>query len=135
MSQLKIPADIFKQMLDQANAEVPIEACGILAGKNNVVEKYYEMENLDKSPVHFTMEPKEQFAVIKNLRASGLEMLAICHSHPATPARLSEEDKRLALTPGTAYAILSLQDADNPVIKSFKVDNGNVIEVPVEITE
>ena len=34
MPKLKIPGNIFEQMVEQAKAEAPIEACGILAGKN-----------------------------------------------------------------------------------------------------
>jgi proteasome lid subunit RPN8/RPN11 len=53
-------------------------------------------------------------------------MLAIYHSHPESPARPSEEDIRLALTPGVSYLIVSLEDAQQPVVKSFKIDQGTV---------
>ena len=96
--------------LEQAKAETPIEACGILAGINSRVERLYKMTNADVSSDHFTMKPKEQFAVVKDIRTSGLEMLAIYHSHLKTPARPSAEDIRLALTPGVIYIIVSLQD-------------------------
>ena len=135
MVQLEIPADIFEQMVAQAKAEAPIEACGILAGKGNKVEKLYEMTNVDASSDHFMMEPKEQFAVIKDIRSAALEMLAIYHSHPATPARPSAEDLRLSLTPDVTYVILSLQDTNPPTIKGFLIEDGNVTETPVEILE
>ena len=133
MAQLKIPADIFRQMVAQAKAQVPVEACGILAGRGDRVEKLYEMTNVDNSSDHFMMEPKEQFAVVKDIRSAGLGMLAIYHSHPATPARLSAEDIRLSLTPDVTYVIVSLQDSNRPVVKGFLIENGNVTEVPVEI--
>lgn len=133
--KLDIPKKIFQQMLEQAKAEVPIEACGILAGTDGKVEKLYKMTNVDKSSDHFAMEPKEQFAVVKNVRAVGLEMLAIYHSHPETPAMLSEEDVRLALTPDVVYVIVSLQDSDCPAVKGFIIEDGNVTEVPVRIVE
>ena len=121
-------------MLAQAKAEIPIEACGILAGKNGTVEKFYKMTNADKSNVHFTMTPEEQFKVIKDIRAAELEMLAIYHSHPESPARPSAEDIRMALTPETIYVILSLQQA-KPVVKGFIRDNGNVTGVSIKIRE
>jgi len=120
-------------MLEQAKAEAPIEACGILAGTDGKVEKLYKMTNANGSSDHFMMEPKEQFAVVKNIRASALEMLAIYHSHPATPARPSVEDIRLALTPGVTYVIVSLQDVKRPDAKGFLIQNGDVREVPVRI--
>jgi proteasome lid subunit RPN8/RPN11 len=60
-------------------------------------------------------------------------MLAVHHSHPASPARPSVEDIRLALTPDVLYTILSLQDADSPVLKAFFVDDGVVKEHPLVI--
>jgi proteasome lid subunit RPN8/RPN11 len=71
------------------------------------------------------MEPKEQFAVIKDLRAKGKEMLVIYHSHPETPARPSEEDIRLALTPGVSYLIVSLAGAA-PEVKSYRIEKDRV---------
>ena len=77
--------------------------------------------------------PGEQFKVVKTLRAAGQRMLAVHHSHPASPARPSAEDIRLALTPDVLYTILSLQDADSPVLKAFSVDDGVVKEHPLVI--
>ena len=120
-------------MVAQAKAEAPIETCGIMAGKDGVVQKLYKMVNLDQSNDHFTMEPAEQFKVIKAIRAEGYRIQAIYHSHPESPARPSAEDIRLSLTPGVIYVIVSLQDADNAIVKGFLVENGNTTEVPVTI--
>jgi proteasome lid subunit RPN8/RPN11 len=122
-------------MLIQAEAETPIEACGILAGSDSKVEKLYKMTNADKSSDHFMMEPVEQFKVSKDIRSAGLKMLAIYHSHPATLARPSQEDIRLSLTPDVTYVIVSLQDSSCPVVKGFLIENGNVTEVPVKIID
>ena len=135
MTELEIPVFIFDQMVAQARAAVPIESCGILAGNNNRIERLYEMTNIDNSPTHFTMDPVEQFAVVKKMRSAGLKMLAIYHSHPLTPARLSEEDMRLALTPDVAYLVLSLKDAENPCAKVFVVDREQTSEVPLTIVK
>jgi proteasome lid subunit RPN8/RPN11 len=132
---LEIPMGIFKKMVEQAEAEAPIEACGIFAGNDGKVEKLYKMTNVDNSNNHFMMEPKEQFAVVKDIRSSGLGMLAIYHSHPETPARPSVEDIRLALTPDVTYVIVSLQDSSCPAVKGFTIKNGNVTEVPVKILQ
>ena len=133
MSQLQIPKNIFEQMLQQAKEEAPIEACGVLAGKDGTIEKIYKMTNIDHSTTHFMLAPKEQFDVIKDIRAADIEMLAIYHSHPETPARPSAEDIRLALMPDVTYVIVSLQDPEAAVVKGFLIKDGNVTEVPVEI--
>jgi proteasome lid subunit RPN8/RPN11 len=122
-------------MVEQAKAEAPIETCGILAGSGDRVEKLYQMKNSDQSSDHFMMEPEQQFAVVKDIRSSSLEMLAIYHSHPTTPARPSAEDIRLALTPDVIYVIVSLQDAQTPVVKGFLIEEHNVTSVNVDIVE
>lgn len=135
MFNLEIPNIIFERMIAQVKTEAPIEACGILAGNDNRVEKLYKMTNTDKRSDHFMMEPTEQFKVVKDIRSAGLEMLAIYHSHPETPARPSAEDNRLALTPDVTYIIVSLQNGDHPAVKGFLMENGSVTEVPVRIME
>ncbi|MHC4693056.1 MAG: M67 family metallopeptidase [Planctomycetota bacterium] len=135
MFNLEIPNIIFEQMIAQIKAEAPIEACGILAGSDNRVEKLYKMTNAEKLSDHFMMEPTEQFKVVKDIRGSGLEMLAIYHSHPQTPARPSSEDNRLALTPNVTHIIVSLQNGDHPIVKGFLMENGSLTEVPVQIVE
>jgi len=135
MKRLEIPTEIFQQMLAQARAHAPIEACGILAGRNGIVEKYYKMTNIDNSSTHFMMEPKEQFAAVKDIRSAGLEMLAIYHSHPETPARPSAEDVKLAFTPNVIYVIVSLQSTNGSAIKGFHISGTDVTEVPIKILE
>ena len=81
------------------------------------------------------MAPEEQFAVIKDMRSKGLEMLAIYHSHPASPARPSPEDIRLAFTPGVIYVIVSLQDSSEPQIRGFTIDGEDVSESAVAVIE
>ena len=123
---IKIPQAIHDDMISHAKEGYPLEVCGILGGTGESVSAIYRMTNTDASNEHFMMEPREQFAVIKDLRAKGLAMLAVYHSHPETPARPSEEDIRLALTPDISYVIISLADAAVPDIKSYKIISGNV---------
>lgn len=124
---IAMPRSIFAALSDHARAGFPLEICGILGGQDGTVSEHYPMTNTDQSREHFTMDPKEQFAVVKDLRAKGKSVLAIYHSHPDTPARLSQEDLRLALTPGVSYIIVSLA-AGEPVVKSFRVEGGAATE-------
>ncbi len=130
---IRIPRTIHDNMIAHAMEGFPLEVCGILGGTGESVTAIYRMANTDASNEHFMMDPKEQFAVIKELRAKGLVMLAIYHSHPETPARPSEEDIKLALTPDVSYMIISLADADIPVIKSYKISTGNVQVETIEV--
>jgi len=129
--KLPIPRDVYDAMVTAARAVAPIEACGLLGGVDDAVEQFYELVNTDAAAEHYNMAPEEQFAVVKDMRSRGLRMLAIWHSHPVTPARMSEEDLRMAYTPNVVYVIVSLADPENPDIKGFTVADG--VPTPVEI--
>ncbi len=130
---IRLPKGIVDEIAAQANAEAPNEACGYLAGTDGTVRQRYPMTNVDASPDHFALDPKEQFAVLKRAREAGLTLLAVYHSHPETPARMSDEDIRLANDPNTIYLIHSLLDGGT---KGFTVDRDKtVMEVPVEVFE
>lgn len=131
---IRIPQAIHDDLIVHAREGFPLEVCGILGGTVGGVSAIYRMTNTDASNEHFMMDPKEQFAVVKDLRSKGLTMLAVYHSHPETPARPSEEDIHLALTPGVSHVIISLADPQQPVVKSFKIDQGKVDPEPVEIS-
>jgi len=134
MKSLEIPKRIHAKLMEHVLRAAPLEACGILSGRDSQVQRYYEMTNGDRSRDHYSMVPQEQFKVIKAIRAAQQEMLAICHSHPGTPARPSQEDLRLALTPDVVYVIVSLLEPETPVVKGFLIENAIVTEVPIVMT-
>ena len=113
--------------------EAPNEACGVLAGTSQRVEKVYEMINTDKSSRTFFMEPKKQLKVMKEIRNSGLEMVGVYHSHLETEAYPSARDVELAYYPEASYVIISIKDKDNPNIRSFKITDGNIKEEELKI--
>jgi len=125
MSKLRIPSAILSQITAHARKELPNECCGYLAAKDGVITSCYEMYNVDQSPEHFSLDPKEQFAVIKQIRERGEQLTAVYHSHPETPARPSQEDIRLAYDPQLSYVICSMENGSGD-IKSFKIQNGSV---------
>jgi proteasome lid subunit RPN8/RPN11 len=129
---LKIPKDIHNELISHAREGFPLETCGILGGADESVSMFYPMTNTDASNEHFMMDPKEQFAVVKDLRARGITMQAIYHSHPESPARPSEEDIRLALTPDVSYVIISLA-SEQPEIKSYRIEGTAVTPENIEI--
>lgn len=127
----------YNQILKHAIEGLPNEACGLLGGRINedikIIDKIYLMENTDKSPEHFSMNPKEQFSAIKDMRNGGLIMIGNFHSHPESPSRPSKEDKRLAFDKDLSYFILSLMDKNKPVLKSFKITGDLVSEEEIKI--
>ncbi len=113
-------------ILNHARSVVPEEACGLIAGKiedgNKIIEKVYILTNIDHSNEHFTLNPKEQLAAVKDMRAAGFVPLGNWHSHPESPSRPSDEDKRLAYDSKASYMILSLMEPEKPVLNSFHIE-------------
>ena len=126
---LTIDNPVYEQMLQAARARAPIEACGLCGGRDGRVSRFIELTHADATAEHFRMLPAEQFAAVRSLRADGLRLLAVWHSHPATPARLSREDLRLAYTPDVVYLILSLAQPLQPDLKGFRVTAGEGVAV------
>ena len=90
----------YEKMLAHCKKGLPNEACGLIGGvvegEKQYVKKVYLLTNMDESNEHFSMDPKEQLAAVKDMRKNGYVPLGNFHSHPESPSRPSEEDKRLA---------------------------------------
>ena len=71
------------------------------------------------------MDAAEQFSAVKNIRTQGWKLLGNFHSHPNSPARPSEEYKRLVFDTNLSYLILSL--AAEPNLKSFTFDKEKIV--------
>lgn len=129
-----IPKAIYEQMMGHAKKGYPNEVCGILAGKNSKeASVFYPMRNADESSISYFMDPKEQLQVFKAMRAKGLEMNGIFHSHVASEAFPSQKDRRLAFYPEVSYLIASLSDLERPVLRSFEIKEEVVTEEDVQI--
>ncbi|MDD5465143.1 MAG: M67 family metallopeptidase [Candidatus Omnitrophica bacterium] len=131
---MKITRKVIKEIVEQAKKEAPLEACGYLGAKDGIITKIYALTNIDKSNEHFSFEPKEQFLAVKDARAQGLEICAVYHSHPASPARPSEEDIKLAYDPDKSYFIISLAGS-NEELRAFSIKSGVVTEINLEVID
>lgn len=130
---ISLSRELFQQIVKHCVKELPDEACGIMAGKNDTVEKVFEMINADKSPENFIMDPVEQLKVMKELRNIGLEMAGIYHSHVASEAYPSARDIELAFYPEARYCIVTLKDKDSPRMRAFRIKEGKITEEEVSI--
>ena len=123
---VKLSQTDYEKMVAHAESELPDEACGLIAGRiegdDKIIEKVYLLTNIDHSNEHFSLDPKEQLAAVKDMRANGLMPLGNWHSHPESPSRPSEEDKRLAYDSKASYMFLSLVEPEQPVLNSFHIE-------------
>lgn len=121
-----IPASVVAQIESVAKAGAPVEQCGLLVGRPETREivAHIGMVNVDQSEDHFTIDSREQFKATKSLRGSGTEVVGSWHSHPFSPARLSDEDMGFAQDDTALYAVLSLMDPDRPALNIWQVADG-----------
>lgn len=123
---LYLSQEDYQKILTHCRQGLPNESCGLIGGTKDgdkkEIKKVYLLTNLDQSNEHFSMDPKEQLAAVKDMRANGYVLLGNFHSHPESPSRPSEEDKRLAYDSRVNYLILSLMDQEHPVLNAFVID-------------
>jgi len=130
---VKIPKSLVAAMIAHAEETYPEECCGLLAGASGVPSHLYRAQNIHDTPkIFFEMAPKEQFWAFKNMRHNNLNLVAIYHSHPETPARPSQSDIRLAYDPEPYYLLVSLQQRDKPDVRAYRIVDGTVSEEVVE---
>ncbi|MHB0977533.1 MAG: M67 family metallopeptidase [Candidatus Aquicultorales bacterium] len=123
---------LYGEMVAECIAAAPREACGLLFGSDGFAEKAVALANVADDPERrYLIDPAEQFAAFKAMRAEGRELVGTYHSHPATEAYPSKTDKELAFYPESYYLILSL--ADGVRARAFSIVDGEVEELAVAI--
>jgi len=123
----------WQEMLLYVDSHIPLEACGLLAGTDNRVEKVIGIPNQAQSPVRFVMDPYEQLTAFDWIEANGLDVLGIFHSHPAGPETASATDIVEA-----AYEVVHViwsRIEDRWQARGFWIENGEASEVTLRIIE
>lgn len=131
---IEIPEKTIAEMIAHARQEAPLEACGILGGKSGRVLKLYPARNAARSPVSYRLFPEEQYRIFMDIEARAWELVGIYHSHPSTPAIPSFVDHREAHYPESSYVLISLQDPNDPQVRSFRIANGKSAEEDILVT-
>ena len=133
---LTLKKELLTKLIEQCQREFPNEACGILAGRNNTIEKVYPLTNISDSPkLCYAIDSKESLSLSKQLRNENLEMLAIYHSHIDVEAYPSKKDVELAFYPESSYIIISLSKQKNPSARSFRIVEGKISEEEFKIVD
>ena len=130
---LSLSKALYEEMIAHCKREYPKEACGILAGREGVVEQGYPMTNVEDSPIGYSMDSKEQLMVEKQMRSRNQQMVGIYHSHTASPAYPSSVDVSLAISPDISYVLVSLRDQARPEVKSYRIQDGVTIAEDLQV--
>ena len=121
-----VPGAVRALLAEHASAEEPNEACGLVAFREGVAERYVPGRNAAASPYRFELDidPETWF-----LEDDGYE-LAVFHSHVSSPPRPSRTDvENIGLWAGRPYLIYTLRTGE---LAAWRIDDGTI--EPLELT-
>jgi proteasome lid subunit RPN8/RPN11 len=120
-------------MLAHARREPSVECCGLLAGRDGAISRIFPASNAAENPVtSYEIAPKEIFERMREMRAEGIEMLGIYHSHPNGKNEPSPRDIGQAYYSETAYFIISPLNGDGKPVRAFSIRDGCVTELEIQ---
>ena len=118
-----------KKILSQySENQKPNEACAILFGKNNEVLDIFLTENIDDSPVNFTISNKQLIEGYKIAEDKKMDVIGIFHSHPNSDAFPSSTDRKFMQSNPVVWIIYS---GINKNFRAFILESDS-IEIQIE---
>src|SRR5438105_11409384 len=114
---VRIEQRYLDEMIRHAREDTPNECCGVLLGRDGRVARFRRCTNAEQSPYRYSVAPRELLDIDREARENTWDVLAIYHSHTHTEAYPSPTDVRLAAYPDAVYILVSLQDAEHPVVR------------------
>jgi proteasome lid subunit RPN8/RPN11 len=130
---LKLKPEHWQTMHRHVAAQAPIEACGLLAGKQDTVENVLMVVNADQSPVRFRMDAQEQYNAFMWMDANGLDLVGIFHSHPAGPDTVSPTD--IAEAAYDVVHIIWSRENRIWIARGFWIEKKQVTEVTLQVLD
>jgi [CysO sulfur-carrier protein]-S-L-cysteine hydrolase len=131
MHSIILTKEQLQQMIDHVDAHAPLEACGLLAGRDSKVEKIFLVQNQARSAVRFVMNPVEQLAAFAWIDSKGMDLLGIFHSHPTGPETVSATDIAEAAY-AVVHVILSHMDKSWHA-RGFWIEDNDYTEAALQI--
>jgi proteasome lid subunit RPN8/RPN11 len=134
MAEIRLAREVAAEVLNHALSNPHEECCGLLAGLNGAVARAFAARNAAKHPATaYEIAPKELFRIMREIRAGGLDLLGIYHSHPNGDNQPSARDVERAYYPDAAYFILSPRaDAPEP-IRAYSIRDGRWTKLEIKI--
>jgi proteasome lid subunit RPN8/RPN11 len=126
---------LFKEIVEHGLREFPNECCGLIAATpEGRPVRVFPAANIDASPNTYRLDSKDQLRISQEIDDGGLTTWGFYHSHTHSEAYPSQTDRDQAFYPQVRYAILSLEDRERPVLRSFFIQKDEVVEEELTIT-
>ena len=111
MQKIIITESQKKILSNHADNEKPNESCailfGMIDGQKTTVKEIFFTENIDKSPVNFTISNEQLIKCYKTAEEKKMEVVGIFHSHPISEAYPSDTDKKFMYSNPVVWVIYS----------------------------
>lgn len=138
VSGLTLPRSLAEALLAHSRADLPNEACGLLAGSLGAgrATTFHPARNAEASPRRYNVHPDDLVRITFAIEDAGEDLVAIFHSHTRSPAVPSATDRRAAMYPDPFYLLASLADPDAPperALRAWRIRGGRSFEVPLTI--
>ncbi len=131
-TMLRLPRDLYLQMVGHCITGLPDEACGVLAGdaQSGTVERCYPTRNSAASARVYTVDSADLLRADRDAERAGIQLIGVFHSHTHTDAYPSPTDIDQAPDPAWHYVVVSLRDT-SPMVRSYRIAAGRVDEESV----
>lgn len=138
--RLLIPRPMADRMLVHARAELPNEACGLLGGNLEIglAGSFHPARNAEASPLRYNVHSDDLVRIIFGIEDAGEDLVAIFHSHTASPAIPSATDRRTAQYPDVFYVLATLADPDAEpagALRAWRIRDGQSRELPLIVVD
>ena len=117
-----------KILSEYSENQKPNESCAILFGKNNQVLDLFLTENIEESPVNFTISNKQLIEGYKVAEEKKMDVIGIFHSHPDSDAYPSNTDKKFMQSNPVVWIIYS---GINKNFKAYLLES-DIIEITIK---
>ncbi|MFA7095587.1 MAG: M67 family metallopeptidase [Gammaproteobacteria bacterium] len=136
MAIARLPRTLVNQILQQALRTPDREVCGLIGSRNAIPTRCYPVPNVSPEPQRlFEMDPQGQIEAMRQMRERGETLFGIYHSHPCAPPLPSARDVAENQYPDALYLIVSLNTKGVLELQGFRIRDGQVMPVELEVTE
>jgi len=131
---LRLPRDLYLEMVAHCLSGLPDEACGLLVGSygGDEATALFVTPNAAASAMVYEIDPKEMLRVDRTAQGLGADIMGVFHSHTHTDAYPSPTDVAQATDPGWHYVLVSLRETQ-PVVRSYLIREGQIAEEWLEV--
>jgi [CysO sulfur-carrier protein]-S-L-cysteine hydrolase len=135
---MNISAELLSELVEHALEDPRNEVCGVVAvepGPPARAVRVYRAVNIHSSPLKFEIDPKELLELWNACQEDGSELGAIYHSHVRSEPYPSQTDVNFAANwPGVEWIIVGLSGGEEPKVRTYEIEDGEISEVALAET-